>query len=308
MVIILPEDLSGVDNIDLEEERRKLRDFYFMHNIPVYRSEKRAFISLGNLARFKKDQTIRIDIPTLSNEESAGRSLFKNTIINAKTPILDEILCKRIFEKYGIESTKPVLCKTPEAAVSAAETLDYPVVIKIVSPDITHKSDIGAVKLNLKTAGDVKKAFNEIMTVSKEKVPGARLDGASVQHIANPGLELVIGTIKDPQFGPVVMFGMGGTLVEVLKDTAFRIVPLSRQDAGEMIKETKVYTLLKGYRGQPPCDIPYLEELLLKVSIMVQENPEIKEMDINPLFAYEKKAVAVDARIILEDSETTLIK
>jgi acetate---CoA ligase (ADP-forming) subunit beta len=96
------------------------------------------------------------------------------------------------------------------------------------------------------------------------------------------------------------MFGMGGTLVEVLKDISFRIAPLSRQDASEMIRETKVYTLLKGYRGQPPVDIQYLEELLLKVSEMVQENPEIKEMDINPLFAYEKSAIAVDARIILE--------
>jgi len=114
-------------------------------------------------------------------------------------------------------------------------------------------------------------------------------------------VELVMGMTKDPQFGPMVMFGMGGTLVEVLKDISFGIVPLSRQDVKEMIQETRVYTLLKGYRGQPPADIEYLEELLLKVSVMVHENPEIKEMDINPLFAYKNKAIAVDARIILEN-------
>lgn len=301
VVIILPEDLSGAEDIDIEEERRQLRDFYFRHNIPVFRSEQRAFRALGNLARFKKDQNMVIDIPAQEKTESKGRAVFLDTIKDAETPVLDEIRCKKIFKQYGIESTEPVLCKTAEEAVSTAEALGYPVVMKIISPEITHKSDIGAVRLNLKNKGDVKKAFDEIMTVSKEKVPGAALDGVSVQNMAKPGVELVIGMTKDPQFGPMVMFGMGGTLVEVLKDISFGIVPLSRQDASGMIKETKVYTLMKGYRGQAPVDIGYIEGLLLKVSAMVRENPEIKEMDINPLFAYEKNAIAVDARIILEN-------
>ncbi|MGD9160926.1 MAG: acetate--CoA ligase family protein [Desulfobacteraceae bacterium] len=303
VVIILPEDLTGAEDIDLEEERRQLRDFYFKHNIPVFRSEQRAFIALGNLARFKKDQNISIEIPPPGDTGSKGRSLFLDTIKNAGTPVIDEIRCKKIFKQYGIESTEPVLCKTAEEAVSTAEALGYPVVMKIISPGITHKSDIGAVKLNLGNKDDVKKAFNEIMAVSKEKVPGAALDGVSVQNMAKPGVELVIGMTKDPQFGPMVMFGMGGTLVEVLRDISFGIAPLSRQDSKEMIQDTKIYTLLKGYRGQPPVDIEYLEELLLKVSAMVQENPEIKEMDINPLFAYENKAIAVDARIILENDD-----
>jgi acetate---CoA ligase (ADP-forming) len=300
VVIILPEDLTGTENIDLEEERRELRDYYFRHNIPVFRSEQRAFMALGHLARFRKNQNEKIDIPVLNNLESNGRSLFLDIIKNTGTTVLDEIKCKKIFKQYGIESTEPVLCKTDEGAVTSADKMGYPVVMKIISPEITHKSDIGAVKLNLKNKEDVKKAFVEIMAVSREKVPGATLEGVSLQNMAKPGLELVIGMTKDPQFGPMVMFGMGGTLVEVLKDISFRIVPLSRQDASEMIRETKVYTLLKGYRGKPPVDIQYLEELLLRVSTMVQENPEIKEMDINPLFAYEKNAIAVDARIILE--------
>jgi acetate---CoA ligase (ADP-forming) len=300
VVIILPEDLTGTENIDIEEERREVRDFYFKHGIPVFRSEQRAFMALGHLARFRKDQNIKSDIPALEDTASKGRAMFLDTIKDNRSTVLDEIQCKKIFKQYGIESTEPVLCRTPEEAVTAADTFGYPVVMKIISPEITHKSDIGAVRLSLKNKEDVKKAFDEIMAVSREKVPGAALEGVSVQTMAKPGLELVIGMTKDPQFGPMVMFGMGGTLVEVLKDISFRIVPLSREDASDMIKETKAYTLLKGYRGQPPVDIPYLEDLLLKVSSMVQENPEIKEMDINPLFAYEKGAIAVDARIILE--------
>ncbi|NLD36809.1 MAG: acetate--CoA ligase family protein [Desulfatiglans sp.] len=300
VVIILPEDLTGTEDIELEQERRELRDFYFRHGIPVFRSEQRAFVALGYLAGFRKDQGIHIDIPAKIDTESKGRALFLDTIKNAGSSVLDEIQCKKILKEYGLESTEPVLCKTEKDAVTAAENFGYPVVMKIISPQITHKSDIGAVKLNLKNANDVKTAFNDIMSVSREKAPNATLEGVSVQRMARPGLELVIGMTKDQQFGPMVMFGMGGTLVEVLKDISFRITPLSRQDASEMIRETKVYTLLKGYRGQASVDIPYLEELLLKVSAMVKENPEIKEMDINPLFAYEKNAVAVDARIILE--------
>ncbi|MBN1904701.1 MAG: acetate--CoA ligase family protein [Deltaproteobacteria bacterium] len=300
VVIILPEDLTGTEDIDLEQERRELRDFYFRHGIPVFRSERRTFTALGHLVRFRSDHSFKIDVPALIDTESKGRALFLDTIKNAGTLVLDEIKCKKILKQYGIESTEPVLCKTPDEAVQAADDFGYPVVMKIISPEITHKSDIGAVRLNLKTSDEVKASFNDIMAISREKAPNATLEGLSVQRMAEPGLELVIGMTKDPQFGPMVMFGMGGTLVEVLKDIAFRIVPLSREDASEMIKETKVYTLMKGYRGKPPVDISYLEELLINVSAMVKENPEIKEMDINPLFSYEKGAIAVDARIILE--------
>ena len=139
------------------------------------------------------------------------------------------------------------------------------------------------------------------MAAVKKKAAKARIDGVSVQKMAAPGLELVIGMIRDPQFGPMLMFGLGGTSVEILKDVAFRITPLTRQDAREMIRQIKGYRLLEGYRGQPPVDIEYLEDMLIKLSALVAENPEIKEMDINPLFAYRKGAVAVDARIILDE-------
>jgi len=173
--------------------------------------------------------------------------------------------------------------------------------MKIVSPQITHKSDIGGVRIGLTDGDDVSKVYREIMEAVTMKAPEAVIDGISVQKMAPPGLELVIGMNKDPQFGPVIMFGLGGTLVEVLEDVAFRIVPLSRQDAKEMIRQTKAYRLLEGYRGQPRLDIEYIEDLLLRVSKMIEENPRIKEMDINPLIVYSDGAVAVDGRIILED-------
>jgi acyl-CoA synthetase (NDP forming) len=138
------------------------------------------------------------------------------------------------------------------------------------------------------------------MAAVRKKAAKAVIEGISIQKMAEPGLELVIGMTKDPQFGPMLMFGLGGPAVEILKDVAFRIIPLTREDSGSMIRQIKGYPLLRGYRGQPPVDIECLEELLLKLSAFIEENPEIKEMDINPLIAYKRGAVAVDARIILD--------
>ena len=219
----------------------------------------------------------------------------------ASTPILDEIQCKRVLKSAGIKVTLPVLAASKKDAVAAAEKMGYSVAMKIVSPQITHKSDIGGVKLKLRNKADVGKAYDEIMAAVRKKAARAQIDGVSIQKMAQPGLELVIGMTRDPQFGPMLMFGLGGTSVEILKDVAFRITPLTRQDAKEMIRQIKGYRLLEGYRGQPPVDIEYLEDMLMKLSAFIEENPEIKEMDINPLFAYKKGAVAVDARIILDE-------
>ncbi|KPJ52596.1 MAG: acetyl-CoA synthetase, partial [Dehalococcoidia bacterium DG_18] len=134
----------------------------------------------------------------------------------------------------------------------------------------------------------------------KEHRPSAKIQGVSVQPMARPATEVIIGMSKDPQFGPVLMFGLGGILVEILKDISFRIVPLTGRDANEMIREIKGYPVLEGYRGQEPANIAVLEQLLLKVSEFVESKPEIKELDINPIFAYRDSALAIDARVILE--------
>jgi acyl-CoA synthetase (NDP forming) len=214
--------------------------------------------------------------------------------------ILSEVEAKQILAEAGIPVVETRLATTPEEAVAIANELGYPVAMKIVSPQITHKSDVGGVRLNVADARGVVLAFEEIVNNARRAVPDATVEGVSVQRMAKPGVEVIIGMTKDPQFGPVLMFGLGGVLVEVLKDVAFRIVPLAPRDARQMIREIKGYPLLEGYRGQPPCDVGALEQMLLKLSAFVDAHPEIAELDLNPVFAYPDGAVAVDARVVLE--------
>jgi acyl-CoA synthetase (NDP forming) len=224
----------------------------------------------------------------------------------ASRTLLTEIESKALLSEAGIPTVETKLAASKEEAIVISKKLGFPVALKIVSPDISHKSDVGGVKLGLKTSKQVKEAYDEIISSVQQKYPKAIIDGVSVQKMVRPGTEVIIGMTKDAQFGPVLMFGLGGILVELLKDVSFRIVPLEREDAQEMIREIKGYPLLEGYRGSEPVDVSILEEILLKVSRFVDKNPEIKELDLNPIFAYKDGAVAVDARVILEGNPTTL--
>ena len=301
IIIILPEDLTGVESIELEVERRNIRDYFFANGIPVFLSEHRTFKALSNLVKFREGSGKNI-IPEEKQKRvsSENRKIFLEILKKSDSNILDEVQCKTILKEYGINVTKPIMAKSKDEAVSVADNLVYPLVMKIISPQITHKSDIGGVKLGLQNEEQVKNAYDEIMTAVKEKAAEAVITGVSMQKMAAPGLELIIGMTRDPQFGPMLMFGLGGISVEILKDVAFRIVPLTREDAGDMVRQIKGYPLLEGFRGQSAVDIPYLEEMLMNLSAFIEENPEVKEMDINPLIAYKKGAVAVDARIILD--------
>jgi acyl-CoA synthetase (NDP forming) len=214
--------------------------------------------------------------------------------------LLSEIEAKELLKKAGINVVDTHLAKTKEDALALAKALGYPVVMKIASADVVHKTDAGGVKLGLKTATQVGKAFDEIMASVKKAVPTAKIDGVSVQTQAKQGVEVIIGMSKDAQFGPVLMFGLGGVLVEILKDVSFRIVPLVKRDAKEMIREIKGFPLLQGYRGSDPIDVDNLEAMVLKVSEFIEKTPEVKELDLNPIFAYKDGAIAVDARVILE--------
>jgi acyl-CoA synthetase (NDP forming) len=214
--------------------------------------------------------------------------------------VLTEVESKGILKQAGIPVIETRLARSKKEAISISKELGFPVVLKVASPDIVHKSDSGGVRLGLANATQVGKAYGEIMSSMKQKFADAAIHGLAVQRMAPPGVEVIVGMSKDVQFGPVLMFGLGGILVEVLKDVSFRIVPITRRDAAEMIREIKGYPLLEGYRGQEPADISALEELIVKVSQFVEQNPEIKELDLNPIFAYSDSAVAVDARIILE--------
>jgi acyl-CoA synthetase (NDP forming) len=219
---------------------------------------------------------------------------------NESRTFLTEIESKILLSKAGIPVVETELAKTPEEAAAISERIGFPIALKIVSGQVIHKSDAGGVKLNLATVEDVKGAYQEILASVKENYPQAEVDGISVQRMVRPGIEVVVGMTKDAQFGPVIMFGLGGILVEILKDVSFRIVPLEKEDARTMIREIKGYRLLEGYRGMEAANIPILEEMLLNISKFAAVNPEIKELDLNPVMVYKDNAVAVDARVILE--------
>jgi acetate---CoA ligase (ADP-forming) subunit beta len=231
---------------------------------------------------------------------STGQQIVSAVKKEGRT-LLTEIEAKNLLKQSGISVVDTRLATSEDEAVSISREMGFPVVLKIASPDVVHKTDAGGVKLNLKTSAQVAKAFEDIMKSTKAKYPQAKIQGVAVQKMARPGVEVIIGMSKDAQFGPVLMFGLGGVWVEVLKDVSFRIVPLESRDAREMIQEIKGKPLLEGYRGQEAVDKDKLEKLILQVSTFVEQHPEIKELDLNPVFAYKDSAVAVDARIILEN-------
>lgn len=219
---------------------------------------------------------------------------------NKDRRLLTEVESKTLLSQAGINVVETRLATSRKEAISLSQQLGLPAVLKIASSDVTHKSDAGGVKLGLETVRQVGKAYDDILASVRQHYPEAAIQGVSVQKMARPGIEVIIGMSKDAQFGPVIMFGLGGILVEILIDVAFRIVPLTRRDAAEMIREIKGYPLLEGYRGQEPADLAKLEEMILKVSEFIGQHPEIEELDLNPVFAYKDGAVAVDARIVLE--------
>jgi len=218
---------------------------------------------------------------------------------NQGRTVLTEVESKQILEEAGIPTTRAQFAAGRDQAIAAAKQMGFPVVLKVVSPEISHKSDVGGVKLNLRSEEEVGAAFDEIVAAARKAEPKAKVEGVSVQKMASPGVEVIMGMTKDAQFGPVLMFGLGGVFVEVLKDIAFRIVPLEPRDARQMIREIQGFPVLEGVRGQPPADLAALESMLLRLSAFVEEHPEIAELDLNPVFAYKDGALAVDARIVL---------
>ncbi|HEX7474731.1 MAG TPA: acetate--CoA ligase family protein [Dehalococcoidales bacterium] len=217
------------------------------------------------------------------------------------TRLLTEIESKELLRKAGIPVIEARLARTAKESIGLSRQIGFPVVMKIASPDIVHKSDVGGVKLGLANAAQASRAYREIISAVRQKIPQARIEGMSIQKMARPGVELIIGMSQDPQFGPVLMFGLGGVLVEIIKDVSFRLVPVTPRDAGQMIKEIKGFPLLEGYRGSEPVDIGKLQELIVKISGFIENNPQIQELDLNPVYGYRDSVIAVDARIVIED-------
>jgi len=205
-----------------------------------------------------------------------------------------------ICMEYGIPVAAFKLAKNEDEAVKTAEQLGYPVVLKIVSPDILHKSDAGGVIVNLRSNAEVRSAYAKILENANKYNPSVRITGVLVQEMAPKSTEVIVGAIKDSQFGQTMMFGLGGIFVELLKDVTLKIAPITEAEAVEMITGVKAYPILKGYRNTIPADVDAITAILLNTSRLVMENPEIKELDLNPVMVYEKGAKTVDARIILE--------
>lgn len=211
---------------------------------------------------------------------------------------LTEFESRKILAKHGFILPKAMLAKNAGSAEKYAKKIGYPVVLKIMSPDIIHKSDYGCVKTGITNSTEAKFAYHTIINNALGRNIAAKIDGVSVEETLS-GVELIVGAKQDPQFGPIVLFGIGGVFVEVLKDAAIRLAPIERKDAKEMISEIKGHKLLEGYRGMPQVNLKAVEDALLAASRLICKHPEITEMDVNPLFANEKKAVVGDVRIII---------
>jgi acetyltransferase len=207
-----------------------------------------------------------------------------------------------ILTAYGIRVPKSKLCASAEECVAFADELGYPVVMKIASPDILHKTDVGGVRVGLNAPVDVRDSFDLMVYRANKYQPDAQIWGCLVQEQVRGGKEVIVGMNRDPQFGPLVMFGLGGIYVEVLKDVAFRIAPFDRKEAMAMMQEIRSFGLLRGVRGEPPADLEAAANTLLRLSQLVTDFPEIVEMDINPLMIFEKGrgTVGVDMRLILK--------
>ncbi len=238
-----------------------------------------------------------------------AKKIFKTALEEGRTFVLEHE-AKDIMKAYGIPIPAYDTAVTADEAVEKSKAIGYPVVLKILSKDVLHKSDAGGVKINLKSDDEVRKAFTEIMDNAKNygKEKGIEVDlsrGVFISDFADMGTEIIVGVTKDPQFGHALMAGLGGIFVEVLKDVSFRLIPFNENDAREMLKELKAYKILEGIRGEPERDIESLIGVMLAVSKMIAENPEITELDCNPTFVYEKGkgTLVVDARILIGESE-----
>lgn len=279
----------------------KAQEISVAHHICVVPSPERGVAALDGLNRKRswlaEDKTVAL--PEAPNPARARR-LVREALDNGVYE-LPEQEARGILSAYGINFFKSVMALKARDAVMIADNMGYPVVMKIVSREVTHKSDAGGVKVGLHGPGEVFQAYENIMNSVRAKYPSARLDGVAVQPMMKGGREVIVGATRDPQFGAMVMFGLGGIYVEAMKDVSFRLAPMTRYDAKLMIEEVKSVALLKGLRGELPSDIESVEDVILRVSRLMTDFPEISELDLNPLAVFGKGdgSVALDARISL---------
>lgn len=271
------------------------------YGVPNYSYPEEAVLSLNAMYRYHLwSQTPEKTYPEFNGLREKAAPVFEG-VRKENRDRLYEMEVHDVLCSYGFRQPKSLFATTPEEAVAAAKGIGCPVVMKIISPQISHKSDIGGVRINLNSKKDVENAFFDITTHVRNIMPAAHISGVMIQEMIPKGKEVIMGITHDPQFGHMIMFGLGGIYVEVLKDISFRIVPLSREDAHEMIRETKTFPLLRGVRGEAEADIEAIEKSLLMLSQMALDFPQIIEADINPLLVMRRGegSVAIDARFTI---------
>jgi len=227
-----------------------------------------------------------------------AQAIIKSALAESRHNLL-EPEAKAICVAYGIPTPTFELATSLVSAAACAEKMGYPVVLKIVSPEIVHKTEVGGVVVGLSSSDAVESAYRRIIETVKTSRPDARVSGVLVQKMVPESTQVIVGSVNDPQFGQTILFGLGGVFVEILKDVAFRIAPLEEREAREMIHEIKGYSVLAGYRGSPPADQDAIVNLILCASRLVTENPQIEQMDLNPAMVYEHGVLVADARMLL---------
>jgi acetyltransferase len=276
------------------------------HHVPNFPYPERAAMVLKAMSTYRlyRQEPLPEYESFPLDRESIRRTIAK--ALSEGRVAIGDAEARSILQACGLQIPASELAATPEEAVEVAEKVGYPVVLKVASPDILHKTDVGGVKVGLEKAEDVRDAFDLITYRAQRYVPEARLWGCLVQKMSPPGLEVLIGMNRDPQFGPLVTFGLGGIYVETLKDVTFRIAPFSRREVEGMLGEIRARALLDGVRGKPPVDKAALVDALLRVGQLVVDFPEIAEMDINPFIVYEQGhgGVAIDMRLVIKPAET----
>ena len=279
----------------LPQGKAELHEF----GIPAYIFPESAARSLSTVCRYRewRDRSRGAEQSLTGDLEMVSRIIAGARARNVRK--LSELETLQVFEAFGIPCARAGLARSPDEADQLARAIGLPVVLKIVSPDIIHKTEVGGVRIGLDTAHAVRAAYAEITANVHRLAPGSRIDGMLVQQMLQSGRELIAGVIRDPAFGPLVMFGLGGILVEVLRDVVFRVVPIDRTDARDMLKGIRGGPMLDAVRGAPPADRAALENILLRLSRLAEDFPDIEEIDINPLLATSEGAVAADGRILL---------
>jgi acetyltransferase len=271
-------------------------------DVPNYQVPERAVAAIAAMW----EQRTWLNTPRLAVEEfEVNRAKVAEVFARVRAEgrvTMGDAEARDVLEAYGVPLPKSAVAATADEAVAFAESIGYPVVMKIASPDILHKSDIGGIKLNINSASEVRDAFDLLVYRGQRFMPDATIWGCQIQQMVKGGREVIIGVNRDPQFGPLIMFGLGGIYVEALKDVTFRVAPIDRRAATEMLGEIRAYKLLRGVRGEKPSDQAAVVDTLLRISQLVTDFPEIVELDINPLMVFEqgKGVLGIDMRLALK--------